>query len=75
MNTLLRIQLLGVLSQLLLLVATPAARQVVCKLWVQAEVCQDAGELGRMLEFAEEAAAVLVTPEALAAALADVEES
>lgn len=74
MTTILRIKLLGVLSQLLLMVTTPAARQVLCGLWVQAEVCQDAGELGRMLEFAEEAAGVLVDPVAQAAAIAEVTE-
>ena len=75
MTTILRIQLLGLLAQLLVMVTTPAARQVLCKLWVQAETCQDAGELGRMLEFAQEAAGVLVDPAAIAEAIADVPET
>ena len=74
MTTILRIKLLGVLSQLLLMVTTPAARQVLCTLWVQAEVCQDPSELGRMLEFAEEAKGVLVDPVAIAEAIAEVQE-
>ena len=74
MTTILRIKILGVLSQLLLMVTTPAARQVLCGLWVQAECCQDAGELGRLLEFAEEAKGVLVDPAAIAEAIAEVEE-
>ena len=73
MTTILRIQLLGLLAQLLVMVTTPAARQVLCRLWSQAEVCQDAGELGRMIEFAREAHAVLVDPAAQDAAIAEVE--
>lgn len=75
MTTILRIQVLGLLAQLLVLVTTPAARQVLCKLWVQAEVCQDVQELGRMLEFAQEAADVLVNPAALAAAVQEVDHA
>ena len=74
MTTILRVQLLGLLAQLLVMVTTPAARQVLSRLWSQAEVCQDAGELGRMIEFAREAASVLVDPAAQAAAIAEVTE-
>ena len=74
MTTILRIQLLGLLAQLLVMVTTPAARQVLSRLWSQAEVCQDAGELGRMIEFAREAHKVLVDPAAQAAAIAEVTE-
>lgn len=74
MTTILRIQLLGLLAQLLVMVTTPAARQVLSRLWSQAEVCQDAGELGRMIEFAREAHKVLVDPAARAAAIDEVTE-
>ena len=74
MTTILRVQLLGLLAQLLVMVTTPAARQVLSRLWVQAEVCQDSSELGRMIEFAREAHAVLVDPAAQAAAIAEVTE-
>ena len=74
MTTILRIKLLGVLFQLLLMVTTPAARQVLCSMWAQVECCQDAGELGRLLEFAEEAKGLLVDPAAIAEAIAEVQE-
>ena len=73
MNTILRVQILGVLSQIMMVVATPAARAEVTKLWVRAEACQDASELGRLLEFAKETSAVLVDPVLRLAAIEAVE--
>ena len=73
MITLLRIQVLGLIAELLVSMATPAARQSLSRLWVEMECCQDAAVLKERMEGLQLFRELLADPQAVRAAITELE--